>query len=1033
MRGRRDKALGLLLALIVAAFPVHAQPVDWHLAPQPLKDSLTAIARAGKVTVLFDPRLVEGYRTKALTARLEAREALHHLLSGTGLRAVEISPGQFVVERPPAEIVEEEVRRSVKPPDEVVPLVVVKGLKSDLRLAETRKRDSAGIVDTATAGDIARYPEANLAEALQLLPGSALTRDQGEGRTLSVRGMGPELSLVEINGIEAQAVTDGPNFASNRGRGFDFNVFPSELFGQIATAKTTRADQPEGSLGASVFLMTPKPLQLKPDTFQLGASRTYNDLVGERGLRATLLMSDRREDARFGWAVSAAYSRLPFEIQGVSSGNWNTGLSNGGFCRPTLGTGGLCDVVSTEYATALSAYDELNSTEVYHPQFYRYTDILGVAMRKGLTAGIQWEPSDATLLSVDYLRSDFHTRRTGYYLSPIGFSRGAGQGGKPEIVVRDLEIDAQGSVVYGLFDNVDVRSETILDDYSTRFEQVSIQVAQTLGSRLRFAGAAGFSRSRFRNHDELGIHIDRFNIDGFVFDSRGSGQSRPTFRYGFDVSDPGQWYFGPRQTQAGGTGPTGPEIRFRPNFVRNDFDVLKGQLAYQIDDGFEVVLGAQWKRYGFASEVYKFAEGEADFPIPPEGLSTLGRTFCGLDKVAKAADTPLCWFAPDPEAFVRAYDLYANSGRTALSRETSLARGFNQSVRETDLAVFVQARFTGDWHGYPYKGDMGLRLVETRQISRFYDESTSDLSGTPRFESVSRRYVDALPTVNLAVELDPAKVVRVSLARVMARPPLTGIAAATALSVSGASRQIITGNPLLRPIRATSLDLTFEWYVSRDLNMSMGVFYKDIDSYIQPLAYVGRFSDTGLSATVLDKTGASVSDDFLMSRFINTSGGKLRGAEATLRWRGEALPKPFRGLGLDASYTLMSSDMDYVLMQGGRARQVSYDLVNLSPRTARGTLFYKRGRFDAQITAVYRSAYLTSVPGALAMDASGVDSSQHVNAAIAYRLAPNLQIRFEGLNLTNEATYAWEDYAARRLSDVQWSGRTLSVGLSYGF
>lgn len=1040
MRLYRNWLIGLSIATLVCVMPIVAKAqslIDCQFAEQPLGTALTALARAGKITILFDPDLAKGQRSKPLNGHYSPSEALGRILKDSGLHAVEMSQGQFIIERAPARrtSVLSPVLEPVRPlpePD-VMPLVVVRSSKSELREEEATKRRYTGVLEAATSTDISKFPDANLAEALQLLPGSALARDQGEGRTLSVRGIGPELSIVEINGIEAQALTDGPNFSSYRGRGFDFNVFPSEIFAQISTAKTTRASHPEGSLGASVFLTTPKALEqtILPDQFSV--TRTYNDLSNRTGSRYTASSTRVDKDKRFGWTISASYNRVPFEIQGVNSGNWNTGASDGGFCRPTLHQGGLCDVAPSEYAQALAAYTLLESSGVVSPQFYRFTSISGQATRRGLATGFQWRPSDATLLTADVLVSELRTQRTAHYLFPVGFSRGTAQGGKPEILARDVKVDGDGSVTYGLFDNVDVRSEVIFDDYKTRFEQVSIQLSHAFGSKLRFKGALGFARSHFLNQNEVSFHLDRYNVDNFVFDTRSTGSNNPLFDFAFDVRDPAQWYFGPRQLQPGGTGSVGPEIRYRPNFVDNAFDVVKGQFIYPVSAGVQLVTGLQWKRYGFRSEVLRFTEGDVDFPLPSRNLSALGEVFCGLGRFKKSDQTPVCWFAPVPEAFAKEYNIYGNTGRTVVSPEASLARGFNQSVTETDLAGFVELKLDGMWGAFPFRADAGLRVVETHQTSEFYNEARAGTSSSPRQETVSRKYVDTLPAFNFAMELSPTRVIRVGLARVMARPPLTSISAATALNIGGASRQIITGNPFIKPIRGETADITAEWYPNRTFNLSIGLFYKHISSYIQNYAYVGAYSSTGLSDALLEKTGAAPSDDFLISEVINTKGGTGKGLELNLRWRAQNLPRPFSGLGLDLNYTQIHSRIEYFLDDQGQRRRVHFDLLNLSPRALRATAHYRVANVDAQVTGVYRSAYLTNVPGARISDAAGVDGALYLSAAIAYRIAPNLQLRLEGLNLTDEPSRTWEGLEARRLVDIQWSGRTVSLGFSYTF
>ena len=85
--------------------------------------------------------------------------------------------------------------------------VVVTGFRGSLERALQNKRNSTAVVDSIVAEDIAKFPDNNLAESIQRVPGVAITRDGGEGRNISVRGLGEDFTRVRINGIEAQATT----------------------------------------------------------------------------------------------------------------------------------------------------------------------------------------------------------------------------------------------------------------------------------------------------------------------------------------------------------------------------------------------------------------------------------------------------------------------------------------------------------------------------------------------------------------------------------------------------------------------------------------------------------------------------------------------------------------------------------------------------------------------------------------------------------------------------------------------------------
>lgn len=147
-----------------------------------------------------------------------------------------------------------------------VEAIEVVGFRNSLARARALKRDAVGARETILAEDVARFPDLNLAEALQRIPGVTITRDGGEGRQISLRGLGSDFAQVQLNGMEALGTSSSAmdsRGALNRSRAFDFDIFASELFNRVDVMKSFSADMDEGGIGGTVGLMTPKPLIAK--------------------------------------------------------------------------------------------------------------------------------------------------------------------------------------------------------------------------------------------------------------------------------------------------------------------------------------------------------------------------------------------------------------------------------------------------------------------------------------------------------------------------------------------------------------------------------------------------------------------------------------------------------------------------------------------------------------------------------------------------------------------------------------------------
>ena len=255
--------------------------------------------------------------------------------------------------------------------------VTVTGFRASLGASLDVKRKEAGSTDTIMAEDIADFPDLNLSESIQRLPGVSIARDAGEGRQISVRGLGPQFTRVRINGMEAMTTTGGTDAAggTNRGRGFDFNIFASDLFNPITVRKTASADVEEGSLGATVDLQVARPFDYNGFTLVTSAQLGYNDLSESFDPRASLLVSNSFGDGRFGALLSVAYSQRELADEGSSTVRWQ----NGGRL-PDRGPG--------------TGYHPAQVNNAFRPRIPRYDIYAHEQDRLGVTGSLQFAPSD---------------------------------------------------------------------------------------------------------------------------------------------------------------------------------------------------------------------------------------------------------------------------------------------------------------------------------------------------------------------------------------------------------------------------------------------------------------------------------------------------------------------------------------------------------------------------------------------------------------------------------------------------------------
>ncbi|HSX55196.1 MAG TPA: TonB-dependent receptor plug domain-containing protein, partial [Sphingomonas sp.] len=232
-----------------------------------------------------------------------------------------------------AQTAPDQAAEEAEAPAEAGQEVIVTGFRESLSSALNLKRRETAAVDAIKAEDIAEFPDLNLAESLQRIPGVAISRVNGEGRSISIRGLGPEYSRVRINGMEAIGTTGGTDNSGgvNRGRGFDFNIFSSDLFNSLTVRKTATADVEEGSLGGTVDLQIARPFDYREPTAVFSAGVSYNDLAQKATPRVSTLLTTTSPDGKFGALVSIAYEERRLVEEGANITRWTYGGFNGGF------------------------------------------------------------------------------------------------------------------------------------------------------------------------------------------------------------------------------------------------------------------------------------------------------------------------------------------------------------------------------------------------------------------------------------------------------------------------------------------------------------------------------------------------------------------------------------------------------------------------------------------------------------------------------------------------------------------------------
>jgi len=887
--------------------------------------------------------------------------------------------------------------------------VIVTGFRASLQNAVAAKRRESGVVDVIKAEDIADFPDLNLAESLQRVPGVTISRSNGEGRQISVRGLGSEYTRVRVNGMEAIATTGGTvnSGGTNRTRGFDFNMFASELFNSLTVRKSASADVEEGSLGATVDLQTARPFDYREPTLVMGVQASYNDLAGDVQPRFTVLASDTWMDGKFGALFSAAYEQRHILEEGANITRWSHGGSNGA-------TGGFNAASTIAGYTVAQINGTLANPGLYHPRIPAYVQYDHNTERLGLTGALQFRPDDQTTLTLDVLYSDVKSTRDEHQLQAIGLSR-TNATGRPETIIRSGVVEGR-NIVAGVFDAVDVRTQTAHDELETQFQQYTFTATRDWTDRFRTGFIGGYSRSEFENPISTIVTFDRANTNGFSYDFR---SRMPNINFGFDLTNPANW------SMINGTS----EVRIRPNAVTNTFTTAKAYGEFDANEHITLKGGLDYRRFTFDSSGETRATETVVQTLTAAQLAAVSSVFSGFGRnLGLPNGVATSWLAPDLERFISTYGIYSDTGIYEINDQTTQARGQNVTVAENDLGAYLQADFRFDAFGLPWRGDAGVRYVLTEQ----YSNGFAAVGSTIQLVSARRDYDMVLPSANLAVDLTDTVVARLSAAQTISRPSIGSLTPGGDINVQGTNRNFSSGNPNILPTKSDNVDFSLEWYPDADSLFAVGVFYKKINTFVQTLSQGLPFTQLGLPASVLTGTAATTTDIFQVSQPVNSPGGDLTGFEINVQKRLDFLPGWMENFGVQANYTFVDSNIEYLTSTTAGAPTINETLVGLSKNAANFTLYYETDRFSIRGSAAYRAGYLTQVPGNDGNSVHGTNETLNFDAQASYNITERLKVSVEGINLTDEFNDQYVD-ASNRLNVYSHTGRQFFAGLRYTF
>ncbi|WP_371181446.1 TonB-dependent receptor [Xanthomonas sacchari] len=830
--------------------------------------------------------------------------------------------------------------------------ITVTGYRASLEKSQSVKRAANSIVDAISAEDIGKFPDTNAAESLAHLPGISVDRQFGEGEKVSINGTDPALNRVLLNGQTIASGDWGGNPTDTSGRTFNYTLLSPEIIGLMEVYKTPEARIDEGSIGGTVIVHTRKPLDLPKNTIRGSIGYNYNDRSEEGNPRGSALWSWKNDDETFGALISATHDKQDLSRAGIEFFGYNTGSG----ISPTANISGDGGNVATAKIPV-----GINSS------FFQQT-----RERNGLQGALQWKPNDQNEFNLTgiYIKGKYNNFSESRYVCP-----GCGDQDKITSATVNNGYITQATVTDGAGNGNQPYAQLDTNYRESTVTTKSLNLRHDwYGDKWVFTTQAGTTEATGGKNPE---YLMKFLLQngGYNFGYDGSHTD-----VNYDNGSASNWGLTTGQ-QAGGiyyAKSTDKEKYFQFDASRDlDWGPLnKLQVGYKYinhDNGVD-------------------ARGNAIYATSNVLLTDFspGTTPSGLYDGLGASGDLTNWSTANLNSVIK----YLRSLPQG-AYKTDYGSSFD--VKEITSDLYAQLNFeSGKW-----RGNLGVRYVDTKDKSLYWQ--SNDGGATYDQTQVTKQYYKPLPSFNLAYDLDTDKVLRFSVAKVMARPRYGDLAGSFTINSSNGNLTASGGNPDLKPYQSTNYDLAAEWYFAPSSMLSAELFYRDISSYIVTTTTEQQLTDavTGVSGL------------YTVSSPINASDAKVKGASLNYQ---QAFGY---GFGLQANYTYATADASTGL-----------NLPYLSKNTYNVIPYWENGPWMVRLNYSYRSKYFTQV-GRLNSQVF-TDEYKQLDLTASYEINDWMSVSFSATNLL-DSTYYWYNEVKYAPIGMYKNGRGYQAQLNFKF
>ena len=859
-----------------------------------------------------------------------------------------------------------------------IELIQVTGFRSSLNKSLATKRFEVNTTESIAAEDIGKFPDLNIAESLQRIPGVAISREGGEGRQITLRGLGPAFTRTTLNGMEVPASTDGTDSGGgvNGGRAFDFNIFASELFNRVDIQKTPTAATEEGGIAGTVDMYSARPFDTTGFHVAASAQAGYNDLTEEVDPRMVFMISNTFADDTIGALFSVAKSERTVRQEGFGTVRWTTPvLDGGGIYADTSNTEVIGTPNTGDCEFEGQTVDAVNC--LYTPRLPR-PDFFGNEQdRLGFTGSLQYAPNDDLVLTLDTLHSTLDNDRTMYNFFEMFRNTFS------EITPESITVAENGKQIQAAtFNGVKSRVESRQQISKTKFQQYVFSAKYHLSDYLRLDAMVGTAESDARS-EQYRYNMTN-NTPHRVSMDFGTSNNTAVMNYDYDTLDANSFDLA--------------DGRLRATDVLRENDTAKIDLSYEMD--MMNIKG------GIAYNDRTVSYDESQINGFPDQDSAAGFSqLMPYDDFGTGYDGTLSPF------IVADFDAINSQ---LLVKEWVPRSAQSWKVEEETMAAYIETNFEYEISSMLLRTNAGVRYVKTETTSTGFIQTDA--------VSIDNSYDNILPVLNLALDATDDVIVRLGLSKTMTRPSLSSLNPGNP-SFSYLNGTVSAGNPFLDPFTSTNTDFGVEWYFAEESLLAATAFYKDIGSFIKSdseeklvdpayLPFIDNDPQYDPSSALDPRT-----TPYTHFVPVNGQGTVIKGLELIYQQPFSFLPGLLKNMGLVSNYTYVSAG----------------EITGLSKNSYNFTLYYEEENYGARASVNKRDNYITDYTGNNGNAEEATSGPTHFDLSAFYNINENVTVTFEAINLTDEyeRLYTTGDGSLDLPREYNHTGRQFFLGIRY--